>query len=652
MARLLGLVVLIFSCISEAKNKDIPLEIFAKESEFTSVQVSPEGDYLSVKTTRDGKAALMILERAKMKLINVVQLDGDAQVGGYSWVSKDRLVFTKQYLRGYFAEPTDRGELLAVNADGSKSKYLMGYNSAAKSTGASSNKAQKLRGSSFVLDPLVDDAEHFLAFVYPWGTSTSGEPFTSVYKVNAYTGKRKEVTQAPVRLARFLTDAEGQVRIAVSGTEVKQQKIFHRQSDKSDWKRLDTEKLEYKNVVPWLFTNDGKSIIAAGSKDGEAESVISIPLDGSAISVISTDGTVSPKNIWIDATNREIFAVEYENGYPTYLFVNKSAPLSKRLKGMLGALAGHQVQLVSSSKDNNYQVVYASNDRNPGDFYFYDAGANKLSYLFSTRNWVDPDKMSETQPVEFTSRDGKQIHGYVTLPAGKEAKNLPLVVMPHGGPHGPRDYWGYDSTAQMLASRGMAVLKVNFRGSGGYGKAFEESGHRKWHTEIQYDIIDGAKHLVKEGTVNANNMCIMGASFGGYSALQSPIVAPDMFKCAIGVVGVYDMPMMFTEGDIPKRKTGVKFLEMVLGIDEKELKVMSPSYNVDKLKAAIFLVHGEQDPRAPVEHADSLIAALEKIDYPYEYLLFDEEGHGFYKYENRVDYYERVLKFLNKHLEL
>ena len=223
--------------------------------------------------------------------------------------------------------------------------------------------------------------------------------------------------------------------------------------------------------------------------------------------------------------------------------------------------------------------------------------------------------------------------------------------MPHGGPHGVRDTVHYDSTSQMLANNGLAVLKVNFRGSGGYGENFERAGHRKWGAEVQFDIIDGVKHLIDTGIADQGNICIMGASFGGYSALQSSIIEPDMFKCAIGVVGVYDLPLMFEEGDIQRRRAGTEYLHAVLGNDEKELKAFSPVHNIDKLKAPVLVVHGKEDERAPIEHAEHLIAAMEKHEHPYEYMEFKDEGHGFYNQEHRTKYYQKVLTFLNKHLE-
>jgi dipeptidyl aminopeptidase/acylaminoacyl peptidase len=204
----------------------------------------------------------------------------------------------------------------------------------------------------------------------------------------------------------------------------------------------------------------------------------------------------------------------------------------------------------------------------------------------------------------------------------------------------------------MLASEGMAVLQVNFRGSGGYGNAFEKAGYQKWGTDIQYDIIDATQYVIEEGYVDEKRICIAGGSFGGYSALQSAIIEPNMFKCAIGFAGVYDLPLMFEEGDVQGRRSGLNYLKEILGEDQALLKSMSPTYNVRKLKTNILLVHGGEDERAPIEQLESLEDSLKEIDYPFKKLVMDDEGHGFYDDGHRAKYYSEMLSFLKTNLKL
>ncbi|MBU2883177.1 S9 family peptidase [Psychrosphaera sp. B3R10] len=649
-------VALLITAFGSFAEKKIPLENFVKFSEFGSVKISPKGDYLAATTVRDGKQVLVVLQRDTMKLINVVQFDGDKeQVGGYNWVSKDRLVLQKTYMRGAYTQPSYHGELLGVNADGSKSQYLMGHKAGGKSLGASS-KADALRASSLVLDPLVHDDNYFLAEVHPWLRKSGADRHSTVYLVDVYTGKRRKVTRSPAFNAQYITDGNGEVRFSVSSNDYIDQEVYKRDVETGEWTKFNNSFKHLSKITPRVIVDgEDNAMFVTASEDGAPIGLYKIDFEKNSVELVSKDPVVNIRNVYGNEKDGKIYAVEYENGYPAYEFVDGKALLSKRLKGLLQALPGHQVQIVSSTPDELFQIVIAYNDRNPGDYYIMHpdekTGKPKIQYLFSARSWINPDLMASTRPVKYTTRDGIEINGYLTVPKGKAEKNLPLIVMPHGGPHGPRDYWGFDPEAQMLASRGLAVLKVNFRGSGGYGPAFEKSGHGKWGTEIQYDIIDGTKYLIDQGIADKNNICIMGASFGGYSALMSPIIEPDLYKCAVGVVGVYDLPLMFKEGDVQERRSGDKYLKAVLGQNVALQESMSPSYNIDKLKVPVLIAHGGMDQRAPIEQAESLIAALEKEDHPYEYLLFEKEGHGFYLEKNRLKYFKRVLKFLGKHID-
>jgi dipeptidyl aminopeptidase/acylaminoacyl peptidase len=202
----------------------------------------------------------------------------------------------------------------------------------------------------------------------------------------------------------------------------------------------------------------------------------------------------------------------------------------------------------------------------------------------------------------------------------------------------------------MFADAGYAVIQVNFRGSTGYGKDFEKAGYGNWGTKIQDDITLATKYAIQQGITDKNRVCIFGASFGGYSALQSAIQEPDMYKCAIGYVGVYDLPMLYNEGDIKTRSWGGAYISTTLGKDVAVQKAQSPVYHVDKLKAAIFLIHGAEDQRAPIEHAEALRASLDAIDYPYEWLVKEKEGHGFYDEANVLEANQKIMSFLDKHI--
>ena len=222
--------------------------------------------------------------------------------------------------------------------------------------------------------------------------------------------------------------------------------------------------------------------------------------------------------------------------------------------------------------------------------------------------------------------------------------------MPHGGPHGPYDSWGFDNDAQFLASRGYAVLQVNYRGSGGRGKAFMESGYGEWGGKMQDDLAEGVQWAIAQGLADKERVCTYGASYGGYAALMQPIRYPDLYKCAIGYVGVYDLQVMKSEGDINDGASGRLYLDQVLGTDVAKLKAWSPAQNVDKINVPVFLVQGSIDKRVPMAQFNALNKALAGRNEPVETMIAQGEGHGFYKPENRAELYRRIEAFLGKYI--
>ena len=637
-----------FSAFSKSAKDLTPIEAFAGGVDFGQVKISPTGKYLSVVKEVEGQRNLFVLTLSDYKIINMLRFPEGAEVGNYYWVNDERIVLSKIYRKPWTEVPTSMGELYAINADGSKGKYLAGYLSGeAKHTRI--RKQKDLRGFSSVLDLLPDDPNYILVRTQPWVGAKDAT--TVVYKMHVLTGLRRKVAASPIGQAGFLADKQGNVRVTVSSKDSINLQMYTRAPDSIEWEKSPLTDI-FKSASPLAFGDSPNELYLLASKSGEPEGIYLHNLETKETKEVFKDPRVSPTQVWIDDNSRDLYAVEIEDGYPTYAFIQPNHSLALRLKSLIQALGGQQVQLVSTTRDNSMSIVRAFSDTNPGTYYLYRAEDNNVVFLFNGIQAIKPELMSPMKPIEFEARDGLKITGYLTVPKGKEAKDLPLVVMPHGGPHGPRDYWGYDTNTQVLVSRGIAVLTVNFRGSGGFGKDFEEAGYLEWGRKIQYDIIDGVKHVVEQGIADSKNMCIMGASFGGYSALQSAILEPDMFKCAIGIVGVYDLPLLYSEGDVAGRRSGQRYLSTVIGKDDEMLKAYSPSYNIDKLKAPVLIVHGGNDQRAPIEQAESLIKALKKENHPYTYELLENEGHNFYKADNRVKQFNQILNFLDKHLEL
>ncbi|WP_412513723.1 alpha/beta hydrolase family protein [Shewanella indica] len=636
--------------LAQSNQTPTPAEIFSQGAQYTNVKISPSGDYLSVIMNHEGKDKLLILNTEDLSAKHIVYFPGNAQVGSYTWVNDERVVVAKEYLKGWDDRPLYYGELMAVNADGSKVAYLFGYNSGQQQTGSHLKKNTAIQATAYVLDPLPDDDRYMLVNAIPWngGRSLDYEQLQDVYRVDVYRGTRKKITRSPIGMASFMTDDDGEVRFVAGQDRSNNTRIFYR----NDGEWIDTDKLNIglKDFTPISFTEDPNSVYAAASQADEPKAVYRVNLKTGEKKMMVNDARVEPDNFWINGQNKQLYAVEFANGYPTYAFVDPEDQHAVYLKQLLASLPGHQVRIISETRNADKMIILAFNDRNPGDYYLFDTKTVKLRHLLRTMESIDPAKMAEVKPMDIKVRDGMTIQAYLTLPPGKDPKQLPLVVNPHGGPHYVRDSWGFDPQNQMLANQGIAVLQVNFRGSGGYGEAFQQAGYRKWGSEIQYDIIDATRHLIDQGIVDKQRICIIGGSFGGYSALQSSVMEPDLFKCAIGFAGVYDLEMMFKEGDVQARDSGTSYLRTVLGQDQAVLRAMSPTRNVDKLKANLLLVHGGNDERAPIEQFEALEDALKKHNYPYQKIIMDDEGHGFYDESHRAIYYQKMLNFLKQNL--
>lgn len=311
--------------------------------------------------------------------------------------------------------------------------------------------------------------------------------------------------------------------------------------------------------------------------------------------------------------------------------------------------AGSVVWLVDFSRDDRKVLLHVSGDRNPGQYYLLDRTDNSLALVSESYEGLAAESLSPMRPVEFATPDGTILHGFLTTPVGAEGP-FPMVVLPHGGPFGVADVWGFDPYVQFLASRGYAVLQVNFRGSGGRGENFEISGYKGWGTTLMDDIAAGTYWAVANKVADPKRICSFGGSFGGYAALMQVIRFPDLYQCAIGFAGVYDLAMMHEKGDIDDTKRGRFYLTTAVGDDPEELAAQSPARLVDRIKVPVLLIHGKVDRRVPVAHLEVLEKAMKEAGKPVRTMVKSAEGHGFYKDENRVEELEAIAAFLEQHI--
>jgi len=623
-------------------SKALSFELFAKHSQFKQLVISPTGEYLAASFLKDdGVPTVAIFDLSSMKLLSSLSFERKEQPGDITWLNDKRIGMVLLLQYGMLDFPVNLGDYFAMNVDGSKKANLWGF----RNKGGSS--INPTVSGMEILHLLPDDSKHILVAEHI--ATRKQQAYNKAYKLNVYTGKTRKVASSPIKGGMFLADQDANIRY-VSGIDSEENnrlKIYYRERGGDDWTLSKSYDVKEGKFVPIAFAAGGEQVYALGDLENSVLGLLKLDLKSGDYETVYRHDRVDPDDV-IFAGNNEVVGLKVSPDYSYNKLVGEH-PMGKLLKGIQAAFPNQTTDITSMTKDQSRMIVKASSDKNPGKYYLFDLKKGSMKFVASARPWIDEKAMASVTPFSLVARDGKQMYGYLTLPKG-QTKNLPLVVYPHGGPHGVRDRWGFDSDAQLLASRGYAVLQLNFRGSGGYGREFMYAGYGKWGAEMQDDITDATLWAIQQGIADEKRICIYGASYGGYASLMAVTKEPDLYQCAVGYVGVYSLPMMFEKGDIPNKQAGINFLKEAVGEDQDLLLERSPAYNVDKIKAALFLVHGARDPRVPIEQAELLREALDKKGHPYEWMVKDKEAHGFYDVENRAELYERLVGFLDKHI--
>ncbi len=631
----LSFLFILFLVASNTQAANINIDDFAKHAQYHNIKISPDGKHLAALINDNGLKRLVFLETDGYKITFALTSNRDSQPDDYYWVNNERVIIQVARTRGSLEKPFSAGELYAVNYDGRKGKMIFGY----RSKGGMVLSAD----AGFIVDLLKDDKRHVLIRTQTLSRKTDVLP--KIVKLNVYNGKTKRVKSAPIPYTQFLIDHNGQPRFAAGIDKNSHTKLFYSEGKGKKWQPFNTD--VQGEFIPVAFSTDNNSVYALKSEAGETQGLYKYDLKTQQETLLYRSNIADPTHP-MQSTLGDVYGIRIDEDYPKYIYLNDNNQEAKLHRALYNAFKGDNVTITSKTADGKQIVVHTYGDKNPGSFYLFNTQTMQAKFLFSARPWIKAQDMAAMEPFRIKTPDGLILNGYITLPNNK-AKNLPTVILPHGGPHA-RDYWSYQPQVQMLANAGYAVIQVNFRGSTGYGKRFMEAGYGNWGSKIQDDILLATKYAIQQGISDKNRICIFGASFGGYSALQSAINQPDLYKCAIGYAGVYDLPLLYKEGDITAIKWGDAYLDKTLGTDVAAQKAQSPVYNVDKLKAPVLLIHGEDDERAPIEHALRLRAALDKKGHPYQWLVKDKEGHGFYNEANILEANNAILSFLDKYI--
>jgi len=601
--------------------KEISVEDFMKSPGNFGYQLSPDGNYITFSSAWENRSNIFVKKMGDDSEPVRVSSSKDRDIAGSFW-KDDTLLYVK-----------DKGgdenfHIYSTTFNGTEEKDLTPY------PNVTVGLLSSLQG---VKDEILIMMNKEDATVF------------DVYKLNVKTGETTHVAKNPGNISNWLADRNGEVRVAVASDGVVGT-VLYRDSEKDEFKPF-IELAAGDEVTPLAFSKDNKHIYATSNKGRDKVEVVKYDLEGKE-EVVMSNKEVDVTGVLYSAEQDKLLYGAYITDKPHYQFFDENfEKLFRKIQDKLGV---HESELGINdyNKEMTKFIVSVSSDTVYGKYYYYDSLTDKLTELATLSPWLKSEELSEMHPISYKSRDGLTINGYLTLPKNKEAKNLPLIVNPHGGPWA-RDMWGFNPEVQLLANRGYAVLQVNFRSSTGYGKEFLQAGNKQWGLKIQDDITDGVQWAIDQGIADPKRIGIYGASFGGYATLAGITFTPDIYAAAVDYVGVSNIFTLLNT--IPPYWETMRemFYERV-GHPEKDKELLtaaSPVFHADKIKTPLFVAQGANDPRVNKAESDQIVEALRARGVDVEYMLKENEGHGFQNEENKIEFYNAMLKFLDSHLK-
>jgi dipeptidyl aminopeptidase/acylaminoacyl peptidase len=606
------------------KAQQIPLENFFKNPEKSSYQISPNGDYFSFMAPYKNRMNIFIQKKGDSSSVQLT-FEEDRDISGYFWPNDNQIMFLKD----------DGGDenyhLFGVNIDGSN---VISY------TDFEGVRAQ-------IIDDLPDQ-DNFIII----GLNKRNKQVFDPYRLDLTSGNLKIIAENPGNIQGWMFDHNGKLRIATAIVDGVNQSILYRENEDEEFKTIITTNFK-EGFSPQFFTFDNKNIIGSSNLGRDKSAIVEFdPITAKEVRVLYSNDNYDVNGVGY-SRKRKVITTAYFNSWKSerYYFDSKSQETYEKIQNQL---PGYEIGLTGTNKEENTLIIRTYSDKSLGAYYIYTTQDNVLEKIVDVSPWIDENEMSNQLPISYNSRDGLNINGYLTLPKGysiETARNLPVVINPHGGPWA-RDNWGFNPEIQFLANRGFAVLQMNFRGSTGYGRSFWEASFKKWGREMQDDITDGTKWLIDKGIADSSRIAIYGGSYGGYATLMGLVKEPELYAAGVDYVGVSNMfTFMKTIPPYWEPMLAMMF-EMVgdLEADSAMLREVSPVYHVDKIKAPLFVVQGRNDPRVNVDESDQMVEAMRNRGVEIQYLVKDDEGHGFRNEENRFEFYREMEKFLKTQL--
>ena len=600
----------------------IPLEDFFKNSEIANFKLSPNGKYLAYLKPFQKRMNIHVRKVGDSESERRITNQTTRDIANFGWKENETIIFTKDF------EGDENFHVFRVSATGEDERDLTPF----KDTRV---------GMIDYLDNISDD--YILV-----GTNQREKSAFDAYRLNIKTGDIKMIAKNPGSFISWLTDHKGQLRVAFS-TEGTDASIYYRDTEKEEFQKVMTTNFK-NNCDPVMFDFDDKNIYVLSNLEKDKTAIeLFNPKEKKILSTLFSHPEVDVSGLVYSKKRKTLLAACYITWKMEYRFFDSD--YKNIFQDLQLKIPKKEIHIVSWDREEKLCVILTYSDRNPGTYYLYNVNTKNLKKIADTRPWLKENDLVETKPVKYSSRDGLDIHGYLTLPKGKD-KKLPVVIHPHGGPW-TRDEWGYNPIVQFLTNRGYAVFQMNFRGSTGYGKKFWTASFKQWGKKMQDDVTDGVHYLIEKEIADKDKIAIYGGSYGGYVVLAGLAFTPDLYACGIDYVGVSNLFTLLASIP-PYWKPLLEQMYEEAGHPEKDkelLKEISPVFHADKIKAPLFVVQGAKDPRVKKAESDQIVQALENRGVEVPYLVKDNEGHGFRNEENRIEFYYLMEAFLKKHLQ-
>jgi dipeptidyl aminopeptidase/acylaminoacyl peptidase len=624
-----ALVLLSFSSVAAAA---IPIEHFAADPVFAQPAMSPDGSRLVYLRWIEGKPLVIMLDLETKEARALVSGRSDTfTINRCDFKTKDRIVCGFRGVDHDAGRPFWTSRLVALDADGKNIRTLI-QNGAA---GAAQFQDR-------ILHWLPDDPHRVLIEV-----DDDRNVYPSVFSLDVFTGRMSRVLRDRTPVTGWMTDRTGTVRFGFGyAAESTAAQYVARSSVDAPWRVLEKfKRFESRPFTPLGFGARPNVLLVSATHNGR-DAIWEMDLDESNdFQLLFANHEVDVDDAILWPADGHVVGFQYETDRPYSYYIDPAAAsVAETLNKLLPDTSNH---LVGGSRDGKKLLVHAYSDVKPSRYYVLDLGKGKLIAVGVKQPALDTAVLAPQKPIRIKTAEGLSIPGYLTLPVGKDPKNLPTIVYPHGGPYA-RDHWGFDEVVQMMASRGYAVLQVNFRGSTGFGDDWLDAGWQAWGTVMHDDITAGARWLIGEGIADPKRMCIVGWSYGGYAALIGVVKEPDLYRCAVSIAGVSDLPRL--QRDDGRFYGGRAARRALTGSNRSELLEVSPLKQANRIKVPVLLVHGEDDIQVLVDHSKVMARELNRNDIRNELVLIKEGDHALSRGEWRLTLFTRLEKFLAENL--